>query len=353
MTYWTIRAGRNGERVEWALANSVVGGGWQDFGDLTPYKADREQLRALVAVTVGGSANRIATYTGQIWSMISRIHEGDRMVLSNRETGQLAIGEVTRAYYFQPDETDPAKKHRLDVRWIRTDIPFSNIKQDLLYQMRSALTVFQIGNNDAAYRLDRVLEGQNDPGARTALDQVVSGKDESGLRDELVSQEFDALNLEEIAQDTISTRLQEEFKGHDLSELVTAILTLEGYKCRNSPPGADGGVDILAGKGPLGMDSPKLVVQVKSQSSAVSDVVLQQLNGAIHRYSADQALLVTFGGVTSPAKAYLESQYFKIRVWAIRDILDATIRHYENLPNELKARLPLKQTWIPVLEDGS
>lgn len=108
---------------------------------------------------------------------------------------------------------------------------------------------------------------------------------------------------------------------------------------------------ISAGTGALGMDSPKLVVQVKSQTSAVSDVVLQQLNGAIHRYQADQALLVTFGGVTGPAKAYLESQYFNIRVWTMGDILNQIYKHYEKLDGEMKAQLPLKQIWVPISED--
>lgn len=104
--------------------------------------------------------------------------------------------------------------------------------------------------------------------------------------------------------------------------------------------------------GPLGMDSPRLVVQVKSQNSAVSDVVLQQLNGAIHRYQANQALLVTFGGVTGPARTYLESQYFSIRVWTLSDILNSLYKHYGSIPEELKARLPLKQIWVPAVADG-
>ena len=106
----------------------------------------------------------------------------------------------------------------------------------------------------------------------------------------------------------------------------------------------------MEGTGALGMDSPKLVVQVKSQTSAVSDVVLQHLNGAIHSYQADQALLVTFGGVTGPAKAYLESQYFNIRVWTMGDIRNQIYKHYERLDSEMKTQLPLKQIWVQISE---
>lgn len=349
--FWTIRAGKSGERTDWALANGLIGGGWIDFPDLTPYKDDQDELRNLVAETVGGSKNRIGNYVGQLWSMIHRIQPGAYMVLPIRATSQIAIGEVTRGYHYAAHEPDVSKRHQLGVKWIRTDIPKSSIKQDLLYQMGSALTVFVIGNNDATYRLEEVLKGFPDPGARGAIAQSTQ-KTSEGASDAEIETEGEPINLEEVAQDEIARRLQEDFKGHELSVLVTAILEAEGFTCRNSPPGADGGVDVLAGRGPLGMDSPRLAVQVKSQTGAVSDQVLQQLNGAVMRYGADQALLVTFGGVTGPAKSYLESQYFKVRVWTMADIISKLFEHYSVLPNEIKVQLPLKQIWVPVRPDS-
>lgn len=344
-----IRAGKFGERTDWCFENGLVGGGWDEFPDLTPYKEDREKLREVVAQVVGGPKGRISNYTGQLWMMINRIQPGDFMVLPIRATSQIAIGKVLGSYYFNVKEQDVSRRHTLKVNWLKTDIPKSIIKQDLLYQLGSALTVFVIGNNEAAFRLEQLLEGRPDPGSRTLLNgSSTSGSPsvETENVDQLSGESFD---LEQIAQDEISRRLREDFKGHDLSLLVEALLNAEGFKCRNSAPGPDGGVDILAGMGPLGMDSPKLVVQVKSQTSAVSDVVLQQLNGAIHRYQADQALLVTFGGVTAPAKTYLESQYFNIRVWTMDDIIEAIYRHYTALAGEIKAKLPLKQIWIPLV----
>lgn len=349
--FWTIRAGKQGERTEWSLTNGLVGGGWQDFPDLTPYKKDREKLRELVSQVIGGSKGRIANYTGQLWMMINRIRVGDYMVLPLRATSQIAIGQVVEPYHYLPNDSDESKRHVVGVRWIRSDISKSLIKQDLLYQLGSALTVFKIGNNDAGYRLEQLLNGKPDPGSRGM--KIAGGSSQSmEVGPESESTDLDAadLDLEEVAQDAISRRLQEDFKGHDLSLLIEAILSVEGFKCRNSPPGADGGVDILAGRGPLGMDSPKLVVQVKSQTNSVSDVVLQQLNGAIHRYQADQGLLVTFGGVTGPARSYLESQYFNIRVWTMDDIIDAIYKHYDLLDDEIRAKLPLKQIWIPIFQ---
>lgn len=348
--FWTVRAGRNGERNEWSFANGVVGGGWHEMPDLTGV-SDREVLRQIVSDVYGGSKNTVANLTGQLWTLTNRIQAGDFIALPIRATSQVAFGQVVGGYKYLKDQEDPSRRHVIQVKWIKTDVPKTLLKQDMLYQLGSAMTIFEVGNNDAAYRLERVMEGKPDPGARSTMSPGLESKNTSSRPSDETVASSDAINLEEVAQDEIAKRLQEDFKGHELSELVESLLVAEGFKCRNSPPGADGGVDVLAGMGPLGMDSPKLVVQVKSQTSAVSDTVLQQLNGAIHRFQADQALLVTFGGVTGPAKTYLETQYFNIRVWTMDDILQAIYKHYDLLPSEMKAKLPLKQIWVPISSD--
>ena len=340
--FWTVRTGRSGERTEWSLASGLVGGGWAEMPELTNI-SDKETLRQVVAEVYGGSKHVIANLTGQLWTLRSRIQDGDFIALPIRATSQVAFGKVRYGYKYLADEQDPTRRHTIQVDWLRTDIPKSLFKQDLLYQLGAALTVFEVGNNDAAYRLEKIMNGLPDPGARGSFADAASTS--GSASDEVDSSSID---LEEIAQDEIAKRLQEDFKGHELAELIEALLSAEGFKCRNSPPGADGGVDVLAGMGPLGMDSPRLVVQVNSQNSAVSDTILQQLNGAIHRFQADQALLVTFGGVTSQAKKYLETQYFNIRVWSMEDILQSIYKNYDQLSPDLKAALPLKQIWIPV-----
>lgn len=344
--FWVARAGKYGERVGWALENNLAAGGWTEFPDLSQFVEDKEGLRELVTQVYGGPKGRISTNTGQLWMFINGMKVGDIVVLPIRETSQLAFGRITRTYHYEANEPDVSRRHRLGVDWFRKDVPKTLVKQDLLYQLGSALTFFMVGNNDAPYRLEALMNGKPDPGSRTAITQA------SPVQTSVAEEQQDAsdvmFNLEEVAQDVIARRLQEDFKGHELSELVEALLTAEGFLCRNSPPGADGGVDVLAGRGPLGMDSPKLVVQVKSQTTAVSDTVLQQLNGAIHRFQADQALLVTYGGVTGPAASYLATQYFNVRVWTISDILSQVYKHYPRLPEEIRAKLPLKSIWVPV-----
>lgn len=273
--------------------------------------------------------------------MRARINPGDLAVLPLKTTSQIALGKVTGGYEYLENEPDPSRRHVLRVDWKRTDVPRTAIKQDLLYILGSALTVFQPSKNDAAWRLEQVLATGADPGSRVSQG-AISSEDEIAIEGE------SSFDIEDYARTRVQTLIQENFAGHDLTRLIHALLTCEGFVCEMKPPGADGGVDILAGRGPLGLDSPRLVVQVKSEPSPVGDPVVQTLQGALTRFNADQALLVAWGGVNKNAEKFLETTKFTIRVWDSEDVLNALFRSYEQLPEDIRSELPLQQIWVAV-----
>lgn len=113
-----------------------------------------------------------------------------------------------------------------------------------------------------------------------------------------------------------------------------------------SPPGADGGVDIVAGRGPFGFDAPRLVVQVKSQDAPVDVSVLRELQGVMRQFSAEQGLLVAWGGVTKALAKEAQRLFFEIRIWDAGEVVRTLQHSYENLPEEVQADLPLKRIWV-------
>jgi restriction system protein len=338
---WVIRSGRYGERDAWALDNGVSGGGWQELPDLTPY-GTREDIAEVVGRSFPEfEAAQIANYTGQLWALRGRIAVGDLMVMPLKTTKQIALGSVAAGYEYLAYESDPNKRHVVRVDWKVTDLPRSAVKQDLLYTLGSALSVFAPSKNQAVARLEALLATGTDPGASGL---AAHGAPAGGASDDVDSPEtqvdiFDAANVR------ISSRIQEEFSGHELSTLVAAILEADGFTCAQSPPGADRGIDIVAGMGPLGMDSPRVIVQVKS-GAQISDSVVRDLVGVVHSQGADQGLIVAWGGLTKPARDTVYSQQFKLRAWTAEDVIDATLRTYDRLPQEIRARLPLTRVWI-------
>lgn len=343
---WTVRTGKHGERDSWALENGVTGGGWTEIPDLTTVTS-REEMAELVKTVYGTeSPAAVPNYTGQLWALRQGIKPGDLMVLPLKTTSQVAFGIVTTGYAYRADEPDPSRRHVVGVDWKRPDVPRTAIKQDLLLILGSAITVFRPSNNDAVWRLTRTMETGQDPGARTPGPVAATPTATPAIDVDVVA--TTAGDLEDYALTRLQTLIQENFSGHELARLVEAVLVAEGFICERKPPGADGGVDILAGRGPLGLDAPRLVVQVKSDSAPVGDPVVQTLQGAITRFNADQALLVAWGGVNRNAQRFLETTKFTIRVWNASDLIQALLRTYTSMPGDIRSELPLKQIWVPV-----
>jgi restriction system protein len=344
MRAWIVRAGRNGEREEWALTNGVAGGGFSETPDLTS-ATTREAVKEIVAgAHPRKSAGFVNNFTAQLWAMRARIADGDIAVMPRKHSGTIALGYAKGGYRFV-DGDDPSRRHAVGVEWATTDLPRSVVKQDLLYSLGAYLTVCEVSRNEGAVRLKHLLDHGIDPGAQETAEQVAIAAGDGGETPDAFAAQVD---LEQAARDRISGIIGERFAGHPLADLVAEILEVDGYVCHVSPPGADGGADILAGRGPLGLDQPWLVVQVKSQPTPVGDEVVQKLQGAMTRFKANQALLVALGGVSSPAKARLANEQFSVRVWNGDDLLDNLLRVYDSLPDDVRAQLPLKQIWVMV-----
>lgn len=345
MTAWIVRAGINGERDSWALEEGRAGGGFREVGDLSDAQ-DRETIHQRVALAFEGDhPQRIANFVGQLLALRSKIREGDLVVLPLKTTKRVAIGRCSGTYYAASASDD--RRHSIRVKWLRDDIPRSAFKDDLLNTINGAMTIFQAANNNAEARLESMLTpGSSDPGNNTATQTL------PGASNTLTPVDPDpAITLEGI-RDRVRVHLAENFGRHKLTHLVAEILRAEGYVCHVSPEGPDFGVDILAGRGPLGLDSPTLVVEVKSESSQIGVAVLNQLQGAVNSHHADQALLVAWGGLNAKAEQLRMTQRLRVAVWTDDDILDRLFANYERLTGETRGLIPLKQAWVLVSETG-
>src|SRR6202022_2614292 len=136
-------------------------------------------------------------------------------------------------------------------------------------------------------------KGGKDPGDGATPDL----RSKSQVTVEIGSEDEDqTVNLELIARDQIERRISSVFTGHAFTNLIAAILTAQGYETHVSPPGPDSGIDIVAGRGALGFEEPRLVVQVKSGDTNVDHPTLQSLLGCVQDTQADHGLLVSWSG---------------------------------------------------------
>lgn len=344
---WVVRGGSRGESDQLFLRERLVGLGFSEWGDMSAISS-REAMKAhALKVLPDAKPKSALSYAAQAWAFRGRIAIGDHVVVPLKGSPHIAIGRVVGDYEYLSAPLGVIH-HIRQVEWLRTDVPRTVVGSDLLYSIGAFSTVVQIQRNDAAYRIE-VLAGADaeDPGARPEVlppsSDDATAVDEDELADAAADSGFD---IDAYVTDRITARIRERFDGHRLSALVGAILEAEGFVVHVSPPGADGGVDILAGGGVFGMDAPRVVVQVKSEPKAVGDTVVAQLHGAVTRNSADQGLLVAMGGVTKQAEQQLTGQKFRIAVWDSERLQRAIFDNYDALPADIKADLPLRRAWV-------
>jgi len=342
MPLWGVRSGKYGEREALALDRGLAVIGWEELPDLSAVPS-RDELRRLLAATYPDEKPKtLSNWESQLWPFMRVMAEGEPVVMPLKQRSGLALGRIQGPYRYE--EHGGERLHVRSVEWVR-EAPRSAFAQDLQHSFGAFLTVFQVYRNQAEARVVAVMSGKPDPAFSGAPPKPGTAALEQPVGGVAASEAEAAVDLEQIAEDGIRYRIATVFKGHRLSALVGALLETQGYRAVVSPPGADGGVDILAGKGPLGFDSPRLVVQVKSQDSAVDVGVLRELQGVMRQFGAEQGLLVAWGGVTKTLAREAQRLFFEIRIWDSGDVIRALQQDYEALSEDMKADLPLKRIW--------
>jgi restriction system protein len=341
---WVIRAGRHGEDEDAALEEGRAVVRFGEFGDLNRYGSVEELITGFLEKNPGSPRRRAENYARQLWALREKIQPGDIVVLPLKtRPGQIAVGRVKGPYQYA--EVRGEKRHTRPVEWTRPDLPRSTFQQDLLHSFGAFITICRIQRNDAERRVLAVLEGKPDPGPPVGLSTT------EGREDEASHEAASRLDLEQAASDEITAFIRARFPDHDMARLVEAVLRAEGFQVQRSAPGPDGGADILAGSGPLGLDPPYLCVQVKATETPVDVKVFRELAGTMTAFKASQGLLVSWGGFKQSVLREARQETFRIRLWDQSDLVQAIYRSYEKLPEEIQAELPLKRVWMLVHEE--
>ena len=336
MAVFLTRAGKFGENENYFLDNNIICMVWQELSevDLSNIKT-QEQLKEIMIDTYQDRSKSIPNWISQIWIHLKKMQVGDLIVLPLKNSRKIAIGKIISDYIF--DEKRKPYSHIRRVEWIEKEIPRTAFDQDLLYSFGAFKTFCEINRNDVEARIKALLSGKKNA-------------TNNNLKHPLENIDGDKVNLEESSLDQISNLILSKFKGKKMESLVESIFKAKGYFTYASPAGADGGVDILAAKGDLGFENPKICIQVKS-GSAVGIDILDRLSGTMKKVKADFGLLVSWEGFNKgKIKEEKRTEFFTIRLWEQKELVEEFLKYYDKLDEEIKSEIPLKQIWI--IADG-
>lgn len=334
MAVWLVRAGSHGEYEQRFVSDSRIYATWSNLSVNLAELSDRIELANTMSRAYPDAKVRtIQNWVSQVWPFVHEIKTGDLIVLPLKTQRAIQIGEVTGDYHFNRAEQDPFY-HSRSVKWIADAVPRAHFGKDLLNTFGAFMTICRVQRNNAEARLAAMR-------ANNWRHEGIVAVAKAAIAD----YGTDDTDLEEAAQDQIAQAISAKFKGHALARLVEAILRAQGYTTYRSPEGPDGGADILAGAGPLGFGSPRLCVEVKSESNPIDRPTVDKLLGAVTKFGAQEGLFVSWSGFRVNVQKELATSFFRVRLWTQKDLLEALFANYDKLDDDIKAELPLKRIW--------
>jgi restriction system protein len=318
MTVWLCRAGKHGEYENKFIEENRIYCTWDNLPvslhsfserkDLFDYFTDQEEVKDKTATN----------WVSQVWPFGFDMQVGDWVMLPSKVNPVINVGKITSDYRFQDEATIPFKHFR-EVDWFKKSIPRKLFDQDILYSLGAFMTICRIKQEERIKSI--VLEGK-------IIDKHPPGKPE-GEEDQPRDIELDAF-------DNIKDMLIRKFKGHGMAKVIASILRANGFTTFVSSEGPDKGVDILASQGALGFGGINICVQVKSSDTPVDRPTLDQLIGTMSNFKAEYGLLVSWGGFKSSVINETANQFFKVRLWTHKEVVEQFIANYENLDDEIK-----------------
>lgn len=336
MSVWLVRGGKHGEHEAKFIEDGRIYLTWDDLPNSLAHITRKDEVRELLQSSYSDAPTaRIASWTGQISNFVFRMNSGDLIVMPRKGRGQFSVGRVTGDYTHTQSNVLPYR-HSRSVSWINLEVPKTSFDLDLQFSLNSIATICGVNRENADERVLAVVTGKAAP---------IRSRGPASAEGTIESTAEAPTDFADLAKAQIAQHIIRKFKGHRLAELVGAILEAQGYTIFVSPPGADGGIDILAAPPPLGFGRPRLCVQVKSGDSPIDRPTVDQLIGAMQNSQADQELFVSWGGFKDSVIRGIPNQFFRVRLWDQDDLIQQLLDSYEKLDADLKAELPLKRIW--------
>lgn len=343
-----VRAGENGEHEEKFLADKRIYATFELKVDFKGYgyEAIYEEL---VKDRPGDKPKTLENHARSIFAFTGKMEKGDWFVLPSKLAGGLYFGKIVGDYGYDLKATKPYY-HSREVEYLREDpIPRSYFRQDLRNSFGAAQTISKPQAIDALKRIQQMADNGWQPEEGSKEDKYV-GKD-AGKDAVALDVEEEVLDIKELARSSVEDLIEERFKGNKFCDLIESILKAKGYKVFQTPDQGDGGADLLASCDAFGFnDESSICVEVKSGITRMDGPAINKLLGARTNYKAKFALFVSWGGFKERVREKNLDKYLELRLWTKEDVLRELYDCYENLSEEIKAKLPLERIWSVIQE---
>ncbi len=330
-TVWGIHNDQLGTEL---FEQGFISIGFDGVGDARVIGNDRDRMKlALQRANPLAKPGAIPVWAGIVLRFAFEMKVGDLVIAPYKADSTLNFGVVTGDYTF--DAAAPVHQHRRTVKWINREVPRAVFPKPALFEIGSALTLFQVTKNVAAF-LPYFESGKvTEPAAPVPAEAL----------EEWVAEEPNAEHLEQYTRDFVLTTLLEALTHQEFEEFTADLLKSLGYQARVTQYTGDGGVDVIAHKDPLGLEPPRIKVQCKHTAATIGTPAVQNLIGTLASGTSDLGLFVTLGNYSTGALG-LERNLQNLRLLTGNDIVTLVLENYPKLPRVWRERLPLRPVYV-------
>lgn len=283
---------------------------------------------------------RSGQYLRKLFEVLIQHPEG----LQAREALGKVRAALTLSEYENGTTASGANRFEKTLRFHTVDA----VKADWLVKHKGIWTVTEVGRQ--AYRRFQDPEAFYREGARLYREWAKSQPDvaEPEPAEEPSAEKSIRINYEQ-AEEQAWAEVEDYLRGmppFEFQDLVADLLKAMGYHIAwKSPPGKDGGIDIVAYNDPLGTRPPRIKVQVKRYGSKIDVNGLRSFMALLG--DSDVGLFVTTSGFTRDAEDEARKQEVrKVTLINLERFFDLWVEHLPKLDDAARRRFPLQPIYF-------
>lgn len=327
MTAWMIRAGRGGVYATDWLEAGCIGIGW-DFGGADISTMSRTQIKdAYESAHPGESRSKVAAAAGQVSRFAHDMRQGSAVIMYDPQTRLYHLGEISGSC--EPVSGVDGMTYRRAVTW-GEEAPRDALASSSRNSLGAISTIFSVSDNVMA----DIQRAAAQPEATTGSEVDADSSDDEEARTATYDDGIERIKDRVLALD-----------WEDMEQLVSGLLRAMGYCARVTPKGPDGGRDVIASPDALGLESPRIIAEVKHRKGAIGAPAVRSFIGGLR--ASDRGLYVSTGGFTKDARYEADRAPVPVKLLDLDELVRLYVECYDNTDEDARAILPLVRIWWP------
>lgn len=326
-TMWMVRAGEGAYLFDEFQSKNIVAIGWNEIGDLSKVSTPEEIKQIVKEKYSYSKLGQLNKSAGQINRFKFDFKKGDDVITYNPEERIYLVGEILGDYEYNTKLGEHFHIRR--VKW-SGKVPRDKLSTSTKNTLGCISTIFEL-SEEAEEEIIKLLKGKEE----VAEDVESKEAELDTIKEDMIAK------AHEFTKDKIL-----DLNWEEMQELVAGVLRGMGYKTTISPKGSDRGRDIQASPDGLGLEQPRIIVEVKHRSGQMGTKEIKSFIAGLRQ--GDKGLYVSTGGFSKDAKIEAERSNIPVTLIDLDMLVKLIIQHYDNFDMDTKTLISLIKIYWPV-----